>query len=155
MCLSVIKNANLPKEKRDLARATVPDLTFESIKKQIKAIYDQCSASEKKKVESTRDEIQVESEVYYGQGRGPWRHGPFHGNTRSRDVNVRNRNTGGSFSPTRQEGLYPERVTGILLVEMRDQHNVILAVPSIISFFSVLAALKIRNQLPRNCILAT
>ena len=59
MCLSDIKNANLSTEKRDLARATVPDLTYESMKKQIKAIYDQCSASENKKVESSRDEIQV------------------------------------------------------------------------------------------------
>ena len=59
MCLSDIKNANLSTEKRDLARAKVPDLTYESMKKQIKAIYDQCSASENKKVESSRDEIQV------------------------------------------------------------------------------------------------
>ena len=65
----LLKNANLPKEKRDLARATVPDLTYESMKKQIKTIYDQCLASENKKVESSGDEIQVESEVYYGQGR--------------------------------------------------------------------------------------
>ena len=49
----LLKNANLPKEKRDLARATVPDLTYESMKKQTKAIYDQCSASENKKVESS------------------------------------------------------------------------------------------------------
>ena len=57
--------------------------------------------------------------------------------------------------PTRQKGLYPERVTGILMVEMGDQHNVILVVPSIIGSLSVLTALKIRNQLPRKCILAT
>ena len=57
--------------------------------------------------------------------------------------------------PTRQEGLYPERVTGILLVEMGGQHNVILVVPSIIGFLNVPTVLKIRNQLPRKCILAT
>ena len=57
--------------------------------------------------------------------------------------------------PTRQEGLYPERVTGILLVEMGDQHNVTCVVPSIIGFLSVLTALKIINRLPRKCILAT
>ena len=51
----LLKNANLPKEKRDLAQATVPDLTDESMKKQIKATYDQCSASENKKVESSGD----------------------------------------------------------------------------------------------------
>ena len=51
--------------------------------------------------------------------------------------------------------LYPERVTGILLVEMGDQHNVILVVPSIIGFLSVLTALKIRNQVPRKCTSAT
>ena len=60
-----------------------------------------------------------------------------------------------SVPTRRQEGLNPERVTGILLVEMGDQHNVILVVPSIIGFLSVLTALKIRNQLPRKCILAT
>ena len=103
----LLKNANLPKEKRDLARATVLDLTYESMKKQIKAIYDQCSASENKKVESSGDEIQVESEVFYGQGRGPWRRGPFRGNTRSRGVNVRNRNTGGSFSPNQAGRFVP------------------------------------------------
>ena len=54
------------------------------------------------------DEIQVESEVYYGQGRSPWRHGSFRGNTRSRDVNIRNRNTGGSFNPN-QVGRFAPR----------------------------------------------
>ena len=103
----LLKNANLPKEKRDLALATVPDLTYESMKKQIKAIYDQCSASENKKVESSGDEIQVEFEVYYGQGRGPWRRGPFCGNTRSRGVNIRNRNTGASFSPNQAGRFVP------------------------------------------------
>ena len=102
-----LKNANLPEEKRDLARATVPDLTYESMKKQIKAIYDQFSASENKKVESSGDEIQVESEVYYGQSRGPWRRGPFRGNTRSRGVNVRYCNTGGSFSPNQAGRFVP------------------------------------------------
>ena len=63
-----MKNEILPE-----LQYTVPDLTYESMKKQIKAIYDQCSASENKKVESSGDEIQVKSEVYYGQGRGPWR----------------------------------------------------------------------------------
>ena len=69
------------------------------MKKQIKAIYDQCSASENKKVESSGDEIQVESEGYYG--------GPFRGNTRSRGVNVRNRNIGGSFSPNQAGRFVP------------------------------------------------
>ena len=31
----LLKNANLPKEKRDLAHATIPDLTYESMKKEI------------------------------------------------------------------------------------------------------------------------
>ena len=104
--------------------------------------------------ESSGEEIQVESEVYYRKDRGLWRHGPFCGNTRSRGVNVHNRNTEVSV-PTKQKGLYPKRGTGILLVEMGDQHNVILVVPSIIGFLSVLTALKTRNQLPRKCILAT
>ena len=77
------------------------------MKKQIKAIYDQCSASENKKVESSGDEIQVESEVYYGQRRGPWRRGSFHGYTRHHGFNVRNRNTGGSFSPNQAGRFVP------------------------------------------------
>ena len=88
------ENEILPKP-----QPTVPDLTYESMKKQIKAIYDQCSPSENKKVESSGDELRVKSEAYYGQRRAPWRHGLFRGNTRSRGVNVRNRNTGGSFNP--------------------------------------------------------
>ena len=77
------------------------------MKKQIKAIYNQRSASENKKVESSGDKIQVESEVYYGQGRGPWHCGPFRGNTRSCDVNVHNHNTGGSFSPNQAGRFVP------------------------------------------------
>ena len=45
--------------------------------------------------------------MYYGQGRGPWRRGPFRGNTRSRGVNVRNRNPGGSFSPNQAGRFVP------------------------------------------------
>ena len=104
----LLKNVNLPKEKRDLAWATVPDLTYESMKKQIKAIYDQCSASENKKVEPSGDGIQVESEVYYGQGRGPWHRGPFRGNTRSHGVNIRNDNTRASFSPNQAGRSVPQ-----------------------------------------------
>ena len=94
--------------------------------------------------------------MYYGQGRGPWHRGPFRDNTIEVVVLTFAIVTLVEVSvPTRQEGLNPERVTGILLVEMGDQHNVILVVPSIIGFLSVLTALKIRNQLPRKCILAT
>ena len=45
--------------------------------------------------------------MHYGQGRGPWRRGPFRGNTRSRGVNVRNRNTGGSLSPNQAGRFVP------------------------------------------------
>ena len=77
------------------------------MKKQIKAIYDQCSANESKKVESSGDEIQVESEVYYGQGRGPWHRGPFRGNTREFVVLTLAVVTLVEVSvPTRQGGLY-------------------------------------------------
>ena len=77
------------------------------MKKQIKAIYDQYSASEYKKVASSGDEIQIESEMYHGQGRGPWRRGPFRGNNRSRGVNFRNCNIGGSFSSNRAGRFVP------------------------------------------------
>ena len=97
------------KKKRDLAQVTVPDLTYESMKKQTKAIYDQYSASEYKKVASSGDEIQIESEMYHGQDRGPWRRGPFRGNNRSRGVNFRNCNIGGSFSSNRAGRFVPRK----------------------------------------------
>ena len=50
--------------------------------------------------------------------------------------------------PTRQEGLYSKRVTGIIFVKMGDQHNAIYVVSSIIGFLSVLTAPNIRNHLP-------
>ena len=45
LCYRLLKSANLPKDRRDLARATISDLTYEAMKKQIKAIHDQCSSS--------------------------------------------------------------------------------------------------------------
>ena len=77
------------------------------MKKQIKAIYDQCPTSENKKVESSGDEIQVEYEVYNGQGRGPWCCGSFHGNNTSGGVNIHNRNIGGSVSPNQAGKFVP------------------------------------------------
>ena len=40
-----MKNAILPKATRDLARATISGLTYENMKKQLKAISDQCTKS--------------------------------------------------------------------------------------------------------------
>ena len=54
--------------KRNLARATLPGLTYESMKKQVKAIYDHCAATSETKVDDISD-IKIETEnVYFGQG---------------------------------------------------------------------------------------
>ena len=64
----LLKNANLPKEKRDLARATIPDLTYESMKKEITDKYDHCATTSENKVDDISD-IKIETEnTYYGQG---------------------------------------------------------------------------------------
>ena len=47
LAYQLLKSANLPKSKRDLARATIPTLTYDDMKRQIKAIYDSCTADEK------------------------------------------------------------------------------------------------------------
>ena len=123
------------------------------MKKQIKAIYDQCSASENKRLNLVKFRLNLKCIMGKVEV-----HGVMVLSVAIPEVVVL------TFPiirlvevsvPKRQEGSYPERVTGILLVEMRDQHNVILVVPSIIGFLNVLTALKIRNQLPRKCILAT
>ena len=40
LAYQLLKNANLPKSTRDLIRATVLTLTYDAMKKQIKAIHD-------------------------------------------------------------------------------------------------------------------
>ena len=151
----LLKNANLPKEKRDLARATVPDLTYESMKKQIKAIMISAQQVRIKRLNLVEMKFRLILKCIVGKVEV---HGVVVLSVAILEVVVL------TFAivtpvevsvPTRQEGLYLERVTGILLVEMGDQHNVIRVDPSIIGFLSVLTALKIRNRLPRKCILAT
>ena len=51
----LLKNDNIPKEKRDLTRVTIPDLTYESMKKQIKATYDHCATTSENKVDDISD----------------------------------------------------------------------------------------------------
>ena len=63
----LLKQANLPEEKRNLVRATVPDLTYESMRKQLKAIHDYCIIDEEKKNDGCADSsIEVE-EAYYSE----------------------------------------------------------------------------------------
>ena len=63
LAYQLLKNANLPADKRDLARATISSLTFVHMKKQINAIYDHCSSSE---LESNSRSIKVDPDpVYY------------------------------------------------------------------------------------------
>ena len=69
LAYQLLKNANLPSDKRDLARATISSLTFDAMKKQIKAIYDHCSTTNSD-ISST--DIKVEpDDVYYGRGYKP------------------------------------------------------------------------------------
>lgn len=64
LAYQLLKNADLLKATRELTRATVPSLTYDSMKKQIKAIYDQCAQSESS---TDSNDIGVEQEVLYGQ----------------------------------------------------------------------------------------
>ena len=63
LAYQLLKNANLPTDKRDLARATVAELTYDAMKTKIKPIYDYCAKS-KASSEETSD-IQVEAEYTY------------------------------------------------------------------------------------------
>ena len=69
MCTyQLLKNANLLKEKRDLAHATIPDLTCETMKKQIKAIYNHCATTSETKVDDISI-IKIEiKDPFCGQG---------------------------------------------------------------------------------------
>ena len=83
LAYQLFKNANLPKDECDLARATVAELTYDAMKTKIKAIYDYCAKS-KASSEETSD-IQVEAEYTYfnrgygTQGRGRGRGGRSRG----------------------------------------------------------------------------
>ena len=65
LAYQLLKNANLPKATRDLTRATVPTLKYDDMKKQIKAIYDQCAQSDDT-LESSDSNIDVEQDIFYG-----------------------------------------------------------------------------------------
>ena len=64
LAYQLLKNANLPPATRDLIRATVASLTYDAMKKQIKAIYDQCVQTGTKTSENA---VEVENEVMYGK----------------------------------------------------------------------------------------
>ena len=59
LAYQLLKNANLPKSKRDLARATITELKYEDMKRQIKAIYDSCTTDDKTTEEA---DITIENE---------------------------------------------------------------------------------------------
>ena len=63
LAYQLLKNANLPKSKRDLARATIRELKYEDMKRQIKAIYDTCTSDDK--TPETPEDIVVESEATF------------------------------------------------------------------------------------------
>ena len=70
----LLKNANLPKGKHDLARATVAELIYDAMKTKIKAIYDYCVKS--KAFSWKTSDIQVEAEyTYFNRGYGSQGHG--------------------------------------------------------------------------------
>ena len=66
LAYQLLKNANLPKTTRDLTpcHCVILDIKYEAMKKQIKAIYDQCT--ETVKVDEN-DSIDVANEVMYGR----------------------------------------------------------------------------------------
>ena len=45
MLAYLLKNANLPKDKHHLARATVAELTHDAMRTKIKAIFENCAKS--------------------------------------------------------------------------------------------------------------
>ena len=65
LAYQLLKSANLPKSTRDLARAhTCLWLTYNDMKKQIKAIYDQCGQADK----SYDNDMKIEIEdTFYGK----------------------------------------------------------------------------------------
>ena len=63
LAYQLLKNANLPKSKRDLARATIAELKYDDMKRQIKAIYDSCTTDEKTTDDAS--DILVENERAY------------------------------------------------------------------------------------------
>ena len=83
LAYQLLKNENLPKDKRDLARATVAELTYDAMKTKIKAIDDYCVKSRASSEETS--DIQVEAEYtsfnrgYDAQGRGRGRGGRSRG----------------------------------------------------------------------------
>ena len=64
LAYQLLKSANLPKSTRDLARATCLSLTYNDMKKQIKAIYDQCGQADKSNDNDTKIEIE---DTFYGK----------------------------------------------------------------------------------------
>ena len=53
----VLKNANITHEKQQLVRTTLTSLTYESMKKQLKAIYDSSFESEHQHLERIKEEV--------------------------------------------------------------------------------------------------
>ena len=67
LAYQLLKNANLPSEKRSLARATLTALTYDNMKKQIKAIHDHITSND---TNDNDNEIKVEpDDVFYGENR--------------------------------------------------------------------------------------
>jgi len=75
LAYQLLKNANLSTEKKNLVRATIPEITYEAMKKQIKAIHDHCVTSSSKDSDDTKilvdqDSVLYTSKIYRGGGRG-------------------------------------------------------------------------------------
>ena len=70
----LLNSANLPEQQKQLARATVGDLTYEQMKSQLKKIFGDSSATDSEnsaliKIEPTY-QSQLEHDTWYGQGYG-------------------------------------------------------------------------------------
>ena len=66
LAYQLLKNANLPKDKRDLARVTVNELTYNAMKKQIKAIHDVCAGHKEDKDDmGSTIKVEADDHVFY------------------------------------------------------------------------------------------
>ena len=104
----LLKSANISKEKQQLARATLTELTFANMRKQLKAIHDSASdhygiqAELPIKVEPVYEvtDFKHESEVLFNRSGGQQR-GNYRGRARSYGNNRNNQSRNQSYGNTR------------------------------------------------------
>lgn len=112
----LLKSANISSKKQQLVRATLGSLTFDNMKKQLKAIYESCGGGEREK----GAEIKVELDVFYSKSEeaeevyyGNWRsRGRGHGRVRYRGGRGWGDDSGGPSYDSRGRKLNPLDANG-------------------------------------------